>query len=197
MKAVQALPDQYRAIFSINLQKDKKKALLLNGMALVIAAVMVVVMLSFVPISTLFDVEQGREALIIIRAAVLLVGYVVYMVLHELVHGAAMKLCGTKKVKYGFTGMYAFAGSDDYYDKQAYIMIALAPVVIWGVVLAVVNALVPVEWFWVVYAIQIGNVSGAAGDFYVTIKFSRLPKDILVKDCGVGMTAYSREQGNG
>ena len=26
-----------------------------------------------------------------------------------------MKLCGTKKIKYGFTGLYAFAGSDDYY----------------------------------------------------------------------------------
>ena len=88
------------------------------------------------------------------RFAVLLVLLVVYMILHELVHGIAMKMCGTKKIKYGFTGMYAFAGSDDYYGKKPYIFIALAPVVLWGVVLAVVNPFVPAEWFWLVYLIQ-------------------------------------------
>ena len=78
-------------------------------------------------------------------------------------------------------------------DKKAYIFIALAPVVLWGVVLAVINCFVPTKWFWVVYLIQIANISGAAGDLFVTIKFSRFPKDILVKDYGVGMTVYSKE----
>ena len=121
----------------------------------------------------------------------LIVLMVLYMVLHELVHGAAMKICGTKKVRYGFTGAYAFAGSDDYYDKSAYIFIALAPVVLWGAVIAVVNPFVPESWFWVVYMIQIINLSGAAGDLFVTVRFSLLPKDILVKDYGVGMEVFS------
>jgi hypothetical protein len=103
-----------------------------------------------------------------------------------------MKLCGTKKVKYGFTGLYAFAGSDDYYYKKPYIAIALAPIVVWGVILGIVNALVPVEWFWVVYFIQLINLSGAAGDLYVTCRFAGLPKDILIRDYGVSMTVYAR-----
>jgi len=37
------------------------------------------------------------------------------------------------------------------------------------------------------------NISGAAGDLFVTIKFSRFPKDILVRDYGVGMTVFSKE----
>jgi hypothetical protein len=119
---------------------------------------------------------------------------VVYIVLHELVHGITMKLVGTKKVNYGFTGLYAFAGSKDYYDKTGYIMIALAPVVLWGIVLAVIQAFVPVQWFWLVWMIQIANISGAAGDAYVTAKFSKMPKDILVSDYGVGMTVYSKEE---
>ena len=114
------------------------------------------------------------------------------MVLHEIVHGIAMKMCGTKKVRYGFTGLYAYAGSDDYYDKKAYIFIALAPVVFWGVVLLIINLLVPIGWFWVVYFIQIINLSGAAGDLFVTAKFLRLPNDVLVKDYGVSMTVYSK-----
>ena len=91
--------------------------------------------------------------------------------------------------------MYAFAGSNDYYDKRSYIVIALAPIVVWGVVLLVLNLLVPVQWFWIVYWVQVSNISGAAGDLYVTYRFSRLPQDILVQDYGVGMTVYSAEAG--
>ncbi|MBQ8751917.1 MAG: DUF3267 domain-containing protein [Clostridia bacterium] len=190
MKALHTLPENYRQIFSVDLQKDTKLALLINVFALLIAAVLVVPMHFYIPISTLFDMEKGLGAYIL-RFGVLLLALVAYMVLHELVHGITMKLCGTKKVRYGFTGLYAFAGSEDYYDKRSYIAIALAPVVVWGVVLAVVNALVSAEWFWVVYLIQIGNLSGAAGDLYVTVKFSKFPKDLLVQDSGVSMTVYS------
>ena len=83
--------------------------------------------------------------------------------------------------------------SKDFYDIKSYIFIALAPVVLWGVILGVVNLFVPIGWFWVVYLIQIVNLSGAAGDLFVTIKFSRLPKDILVQDYGVGMKVFSKE----
>jgi hypothetical protein len=87
--------------------------------------------------------------------------------------------------------VYAYAGSDDYYYKWPYITIALAPVVVWGVVLAVINFLVPAPWFWVVYGIQLMNLSGAAGDLYVTAKFSSLPGTILIRDYGVGMHVYA------
>lgn len=192
MKTMQTLPDGYKEYFSVDLQKDKKKALLVNLLATAIAVIMIVPMSFMVPITSLFDMESGL-GLYAARFAVLLVLMVLYIILHEAVHGIAMKLCGTKKVKFGFTGAYAFAGSDDFYGKKSYIFIALAPVVLWGIVLGVVCALVPADWFWVVYFIQIFNFSGAAGDYYVTVKFSRFPKDILVKDRGVGMTVYSKE----
>ena len=191
MRAQQSLPEQYVQVYALDLQKNKKTAILVNALAVGIAALLVVPMLFVVPITTLFDMEEGFGAYLL-RFGVLAGGSVLYLVLHELVHGIAMKLCGTRRVHYGFTGMYAFAGSDDYYDKSGYIMIALAPIVVWGVVLAVLNLLVPTAWFWVVYLIQISNLSGAAGDLYVTVKFSRLPRDILVRDSGVAMTVYAR-----
>ncbi|MBR6709875.1 MAG: DUF3267 domain-containing protein [Clostridia bacterium] len=191
MRAQQSLPEQYVQVYALDLQKNKKTAILVNALAVGIAALLVVPMLFVVPITTLFDMEEGFGAYLL-RFGVLAGGSVLYLVLHELVHGIAMKLCGTRRVHYGFTGMYAFAGSDDYYDKSGYIMIALAPIVVWDVVLAVLNLLVPTAWFWVVYLIQISNLSGAAGDLYVTVKFSRLPRDILVRDSGVAMTVYAR-----
>lgn len=192
MKALGNLPEGYREIYAVDLQKNKKLSAAVNLLAIGIAAVLVVAMQCFVPITSLFDTEDDLRSYLI-RMGALLVLMVVYMILHELVHGIAMKMCGTKKVKYGFTGLYAFAGSADFYDKRSYIFIALAPVVLWGVVLAVINAFVPAAWFWVVYFIQIINLSGAAGDLFVTVKFSRLPSDILVQDSGVGMRVYSRE----
>ena len=192
MKSYTELPGGYREIDSIDLQKNKKLSLLVNGIALLIGVLMAVPMHFVVSITTLFDMSEGFIPYLI-RFGVLMVGIILYMVLHELVHGIAMKRCGTKKIQYGFTGLYAFAGSEDYYDKRSYVIIALAPIVVWGVVLLVLNLLVPAQWFWVVYWIQISNISGAAGDLYVTYRFSRLPADILVKDYGVGMTVYSAQ----
>jgi len=191
MKAVEKLPEGYKEICSVDLQKNKKTALFVNVLAIVIAIVLAVPMHFAVPVSTLFSMEKGISDYLL-RFAAILVLSVIYLVLHELVHGIAMKLCGTKKVKYGFTGLYAFAGSSDYYGKGAYLFIALAPIVLWGVVIAVVNLLVPIEWFWVVYYVQLFNLSGAAGDLYVTVRFSKMPKDILISDHGVGMRVFSK-----
>lgn len=189
MKAIGVLPEDYGEIYSLNLQKDKRAAIIVNLLALAIAAVMAVSMNFFVPVTSVFDMSGGIVRYFL-RLAALIVLMALYMVLHELVHGIAMKLCGTKRVKYGFTGLYAFAGSEDYYDKKSYIFIALAPIVLWGTVLAAVNFFVPTEWFWIVYMIQLINISGAAGDLFAAVKFSRMPKNILIQDSGVSMRVF-------
>ncbi len=191
MKAISNLPKGYENIYTVNLQKDKKTSLFVNLFSILIGILMVVLMHFIIPVFLLFDMSEGLKNYLI-RFAVLFVLAILYLILHELVHGIAMKICGTEKVKYGFVGLYAFAGSDDYYDKRSYIFIALAPVVFLGIVLAVINPFVPTEWFWVVYFIQVFNISGAAGDFFVTFKFLHFPKDILIKDSGLEMTVYSK-----
>ncbi len=191
MKAVSALPEGYEEFYSVDLQKNKFLMILINVISAVICAAMIIVGLFIVPFDEIYDTDAVFGG-ILLRLGVLLVSFIVYMILHELIHGAAMKICGTKKVKYGFTGMYAFAGSNDYYGKGAYIFIALAPVVLWGAVLALLCAIVPTSWFWIVYFVEIINISGAAGDLFVTFRFIPFPSDILVKDAGVSMTVYSR-----
>lgn len=187
-----SLPEGYEQALRLDLQKDMKIALPVNGLALIIMVVMLAFGHWFVPLSTM--VPTGPSPVpFMVRMVVLAAGIFVYLILHELVHGIAMKFFGAPKVKYGFTGLYAFAGSETYFAKIPYIIIALAPIVVWGVVLLIINLLVPAAWFWPVYFIQVANISGAAGDLYVTCRFSRLPKDILVQDTGVAMTVYSRK----
>ena len=194
LSAVHALPEGYAEYDAIDLKSNKKIAIFVNVLAVALAAAMAIPAHFFlVPVSVLFDMENGIGEYSV-RFLSLIALMILYLVLHELVHGAAMKLCGTEKVKFGFTGIYAFAGSDDFYDKKSYIFVALAPVVLWGIVLAAVNFFVPETWFWVVYLIQICNISGAAGDFFVTVRFLRFPKDVLVRDVGIRMTVYSKER---
>ncbi len=189
--SVRELPGGYSEIFSVNLQANKKMAVGLNVAATVVAGAMAVLAHFFiVPITELFDMSGGL-GFYFLRFGIIVIALILYIILHEAVHGVAMKLCGTEKIKYGFTGLYAFAGSDDYYTKGCYLFIALAPVVLWGAVLAVANIFVPASWFWVIYIVQISNISGAVGDVYVTAKFAKMPSDILVRDSGVAMTVYS------
>ena len=191
MKSYRELPQGHRQILTIDLQKNKKLALMVNGLALLIAAAMIAVALPLVPIGSIFVNDDLRG--ILIKLAVMYGGMFVYIILHEAVHGIVMRRFSAAKVRFGFTGLYAYAGSDAYYCRKHYIIIALAPIVVWGVVLGILNVLVPEEWFYVVYMIQMTNVSGAAGDLYVSWKMSRLPADILVQDVGIAMTVYSAE----
>ncbi|MGX8688621.1 MAG: DUF3267 domain-containing protein, partial [bacterium] len=89
----------------------------------------------------------------------------------ELTHAAVMKAVGGKEVKFGFTGLYAFAGSTvDYFDKSSYRCIALAPLILWGIIFGILTFILPESWFWVAWLLQAGNVGGAAGDVYVTAR---------------------------
>ncbi len=192
MKALQALPDGYREIFSVNLAKNKKMLIGLNVTALIVAVLMAISAAFIIPISAMFDFSDGFF-MYWFRFIILTVGTFAYILLHELVHGITMKYFGCQKVQYGFTLTYAYAGCQDYFSKKPYIVIALAPVVFWGIILAILCLVVPESWFWTVYIIQICNISGAAGDAYVTWKFSKMPADILVQDTGVSMTVYSAQ----
>lgn len=180
----QQLPDGYEKTLVLDLQKDSKLALVVNGLAVGIAAVMLAVGFLLMPV---FAISASLPAL-----AAFLVCTVLYIVLHELVHGACMKLFGAKKVRFGFTGLYAFAGSSEYFKKGAYIVVALAPLVVWGAVFLALNLAMGAKYFWFIYLLQLVNVSGAAGDLYVSFRFLRMPRDILVQDTGISMTVFAQ-----
>lgn len=184
-------PENYRVIYTLDV-KNKKLALLLNGLALLIAVIMVIIASLHVPLGTLFEAAEMDS--LMIKCAVLIVGLIAYLVLHELVHGLYMKLFSDAKVRFGFTGLVAYAASDGYFHKKPYLVIALAPVVLWGAVLLAANLMVSVSWFWVVYSLQICNIAGAAGDVFITLKLIGMPTDILIHDVGTTMAIYAKEE---
>ncbi len=179
----------YRTIMKLDLQTDKKKMLIVNGLALGIAVVAVIVGLTAVPFSSV--ISLNGIGVFLAKAGVMIFGSIAYIFGHELIHGLLMKRYSGVKVRYGFTGIYAYAGSDAYFCKRDYLVIAFAPVVLWGIFIGVLCILLPSSWFWVLYFIEILNLSGAAGDIYVGFVLAKMPREILVRDAGVAMEIYA------
>jgi len=184
------LPDEYSEIKRVDIQKDKKLALLVNIGAILIAIPLFIIGAIITPIN--YEIVYGNFLSSILTLVYLLVTVLIFCVVHELIHGVFFKLFSGKKVKYGFTGVYAFAGSEAYFNKREYLVIGLSPVIFLGIILLFLTILLTNEWFWRVYLIQIINLSGAAGDIYITRFMSKLPDDVLIKDEGIAMTIYSR-----
>ena len=114
---VAVLPEGYRELRRIDLQKNKKLMLFVNLLALVIAALLCVVGHQVVPVSKMFDMSDGI-VLFFVRFGVMLGGTVLYIVLHEAVHGIFFRIYGNGvKPTFGFTGMYAFAASKAYFNR--------------------------------------------------------------------------------
>ena len=190
MKSTMERPESYTEIKKIDIQKDKKTALLLHGLSLLLMVLMVLAAHCFVPMPTLLDWSVG-PLVYFVRPAVLLAGMFLYIFLRELTHGFFIRLLSGSRAHYGFAGLYIYAGSKAYFDKKSYLIIDLVPLLLCTVVILILNCVVPISWFWVVYIIQIINVSGAPGSFYVDCKLARMPKDLLIQDMGVSMTIYS------
>ncbi len=176
--AKEKLPEGYRLRERIDLMKNRRQFWTVNGLAILLAA------LCIVPAAILRPIRFDWRLLI---AAVGVCGYIVA---HEAVHGVLMWLISRSKPNFGLTLAYAYAGSQMYFAKGGYLLIAIAPLLFFGVLLSVLALALPSEWFWPVWIIQIMNVSGSAGDVYVFCKMLRKPRQVLVQDTGTAMSVY-------
>lgn len=188
MKTTWTLPEDYGQKYLIDLKDNKKQFWIVNGLSILIMVLLLG--LFFLLVWEEFLV-LGLEGLLP-QVGVLAVGTLAYIPLHELVHGVCIRRFSGKKANYGFTLVYAYAGSDCYFNRRDYLIIAAAPVVFWGLVFLLLLFLLPANWRWVPYAWQIFNLSGAAGDFYVFWRLGRERDTILCQDTGVKMAVFDR-----
>ena len=188
MKSYVSLPVGYQPSEQLDLLHNRRQLILVTVLNLVITVLMIAGAVLRGHAIHFSSLGMGN---FLLKVFLCLAGIALYMVLHELVHGLVIALCGAKPF-YGFGGGYAYAGSKSYFSRVAYIGIALAPVILWGIVLALLLPLLPEGWFWVGYLIQVMNIGGAAGDYYVTVRILGMPADTLVQDTGIAMSFFTR-----
>ena len=191
MRGTLTLPDGYAGLCSIDLQKDKRLALLINGLALLIALPLVFLGNRIVLLRTLFSMDDGFWLLFSapgyadgrvcgICCPARTGAWRLYEIFQRRARALrlhrAVRVCGQRSLFYKEALFYhrARAGGRLGRGAAGLCMLAARAVVL------------------TVYLIQIGNIAGAAGDFYVVWRFAAMPPDILVRDAGVDMTVYSR-----
>lgn len=192
MKIIKEMPKDYKRITTLSLQKDKKASTLVNIISIIIGIAMLIPMHIVNPITSVINLSEGMEG-IMTEIIALVIAMTVYIIIREAIHALFMKILGCKKIKFMFTGLYAFAATDELIPMNAFTLIALAPVIILGIILLVCCILIPLPVLWLVYILLVVNVSGVVGDVYNVIKLSKLPKDILIHDNGLSMNIYSKE----
>ena len=184
------LPPGYVYAGNLDFMRNRRqmKAVVILSLALVVAPV--VGGLLYAPLGPGWRLLYSRWYGWLLLAAAL----VAYIPLHELTHGIVMFLLSGMPPKYGLKLPYAYAGSDVWFDRKSHIVTALAPVVVWGVALQVAIAALPGEWFWPLWAVQISNLSGSAGDLYTAWALARMKgEDLLIQDTGVRMRVMKKK----
>ncbi|WP_380166288.1 DUF3267 domain-containing protein [Jannaschia sp. R86511] len=114
----------------------------------------------------------------------------VYMVLHELTHGAALRLLSDSGASFSVRFPYLSTGSDACLTKARFVAVALAPMVVCGAVLLVALLTVPAAWFLTLYVLTALNLAGSAGDLVQVATVARIPAGALVRDDGSETTVY-------
>ena len=180
----------YKECTKIDLVKNKKEALLVNIYGIIIMVVMAV----FIPLLIMGGIiEFNLETTFPLFFIVLLISLILYIPLHEIVHGIVLKKYTDEKLSFGWKLVYAYCGSKEaVVNRKEYYAVALAPLFVFSVVFISLMVLNPsLSFVW--YVMEIMNVSGSVGDIYVSIKLRKeKSRDILITDSGTDMSFWSR-----
>ncbi|MEI3605494.1 DUF3267 domain-containing protein [Pseudogracilibacillus sp. SE30717A] len=140
----------------------------------------------FVSLIELLKLIKKMPLLILVIPLLILL----YLVLHELIHGILMKYFSGISPQYGFSGPFIFAKSEAVFDKYAYILITLAPMLILGIISVVLSFIIPGTGIWLTIFVWIINLYASRGDLQAIILLKGLPRSYGIKDDGDSIQIY-------
>lgn len=130
----------------------------------------------------------------ILALLLLVVGFIAYIVLHELVHGVVYKAFTKRKLTFGVTMTCAYCGVPDVFVyRTASLCALLAPFVIFSIAFIVpMFFLQNTVWFLLLAALFAMHFGGCVGDLYITVLYVFKFRDgkTLMRDTGPEQTFY-------
>ena len=150
--------------------KDRKVAAAIQLVFVAVAVVMVggALLLDF-------PMSSGGDAWVTISVAV--VSCVVYMAVHELTHAVLLWAFSRVRPTVALRIPYLAVGGRGYLNRRSFIIVALAPVVLWGIVLVMLLFTLSSQFFLPVYVVTVLNFAGSSGDYFQAYAVARLPGD--------------------
>lgn len=171
------LPVTYRRHLTVDLKKDKKLALAVQGIFVSIGLVAGgAALLLGLPLNT----DWAPVVTIFITLAACLV----YMAVHEATHGVTLQLLTKVSPSYKLRFPFLTTGNRAYLTRRSAVIVALAPAVLWGIVLLAALLTLPDDYRLTAYIVLALNFAGSAGDIVEVHVVSRLRPEALVQDDG-------------
>lgn len=195
------LPEGYVPVHTVDAIGNKKFAVLINviGLLLMIAVGLPAFLLKFPSVSTIKEVIMDDLDTSFWQTELLLLGFIfvmsLYLVLHELVHGAAYKMLTREKLTFGISLSCAFCGVPNVYVTRRTALISLlAPFTVFSVLflslVVFLNGLLALMAV-VMFALHVG---GCVGDLYDTmLLLFRYRGDVLMNDNGPRQVFYQKQ----
>ncbi len=186
------LPEEYGQVLYIDARRPKF-GIIFNLIALAVLAL--VVICAVIPMkSSIVDVY--REGMSLPVYLVFIISLLLYIVLHELVHGAAYKSLTGQKLTYGFSWSCAFCGVPQIFVYRRTALIALAaPLVTFTLILLPLCVWLyfvsPI--YYILFAVVFGlHLGGCSGDIYMMILllFKYKSAHLLMRDTGPEQYLY-------
>lgn len=190
------LPIGYREAKCIDAQSSRT-AVILNLVGLAIMVLVLVFTCLPIFLDGKASVENGGFWIWLAVFASL----VAYIVLHELVHGAAYKLLTRENLTFGMSISCAFCGVPKIYTyRKTALFAVLAPFVLFGVLFAVglaITYFVNVSVYFVLAVLLANHLGGCVGDLYVggLLLFKYRDDSVLMNDTGPKMMFFVKDNG--
>ena len=191
------LPQSYREALHLD-ATDKKFGIVMNVISLIVIAVVMTITIILMNIGGEISIDFTSPE-IIIAYLVFMASMIAYIILHELVHGAAYKLLTKEKLTFGIRWSCAFCGVPNIYVYRSAAMIAVAaPLVLFtAVFLPLTVFLYGINHFYcLLSAFLLGmHLGGCSGDAYVLylLTFRYNSRKTLIKDTGPEQFIYVHE----
>ena len=200
MQPTQTLPSDYALAGTIDITKDQRLLLLLNGLGLVfliaggylffMAIISLRPLVANNPFSIVFS-SSLLETLLLIGAVLALT--VAHVLIHEAIHGICFWWFTRSMPRFAFRWTHAYAAAPDWYlPRNRYLLTALAPLVVISLAGLLLAWVVPVSWLLALWFVLTSNAGGSVGDLWVVIWLLRQPADCLANDRGDAVSLYNR-----
>lgn len=189
------LPQGYKEVYHLNAKQAKWSIIFTLGSFLMALAIILPCILA-VDIVGAVSWSSYSTAIALIVLCACIIGYIV---LHELVHGAAYKALTGSKLTFGITLTVAFCGVPNIYVTRKTALIALlAPFTVFSIIFSALAAwlyFVNATYYAVVIILLGLHFGGCIGDLYTAILLFTKYRDgrLLMRDTGPEQMFYLPE----
>jgi hypothetical protein len=145
----------------------------------------------------LLDIPQNDETRILLLVVSLVLVFVLLSV-HELCHGLVFQAFGVRP-RYGVNlrkGVAYASAADHYFTRDAYLIVALAPIVLISIGTIILMGLTGGGLRFIVALMGTINAGSAVGDLWFVAVCLRHSRDLLVRDYGDGAELFIRQSGS-